>query len=93
MDNKIYTFAELEKQERPKAQKVLESLKDYAECGAAICPRVVSEVIDRAHLNASQLALAKTYARRGYNTQDRRRETRAAEEYLRLIRTIDDKLI
>ena len=87
------SFAELEDQERPKARSVLETLRDYAESGSAICPRVVLGVIDRACLNASQLGAAKTHAQRGYETQIKRCEEKSAEEYRLLIREIDCKLV
>lgn len=77
----IKTFAELEKEEKPSASSVLETLEDYASGGWAIVPRVVLGVIHNAGLNREELKKAREYLQIGYDIQNNRSEEKAAREY------------
>ena len=77
----VKTFAELEKQEKPSATNVLETLCNYTTGGWAINPEVVFQVIVRAGLSRKELVTARGYLQTGYDLQMQRSEEITAREY------------
>jgi|GEM_PF-2375176 len=65
--NEVKSFAELQQSDTPNPQDVIDTLRDYAESGAAISDHVVIEVIAKANLSRKQLSDCLNHAQQGYN--------------------------
>ena len=88
-----YTFAELEKQESPRAIVFLESLEYYVLIGAAISPRVVLGVINGTGLSLADLNKTKRLLEQGYEIQHDRVESAAAKEYQQISLEVEKRII
>ncbi len=77
----VKTFVELETEEKPSADSVLETLSDYVNTSCAITPEVVLRVISNAGLSREELEKARECLQTGYNNQGKIFNVRAAREY------------
>jgi len=82
-------FDQLEGQKKPRVVDVLDTLCDYARSGAAIPPKVVLQVIQRAGLSRTELMLARGHLNAGYERQNKRNEEIAAREYQQAMTGVD----
>lgn len=75
------TFSELEKQEFPSPENVLETLKEHADRGLTINSNIIIGIIHRADFSREQLVRAREYAQNGRRVQNRKLESKAEGDY------------
>ena len=89
---KKFSFAELERQERPNPETFLDTLANYAIFGAAIDARVVIGITDKCQLSRKDLSKVKDWLEVGHLTQIRLRYKGSAHEYNLAIMEVDSRL-
>ncbi len=75
-----FSFAELEQRQIVTASELKDTLKDYAESGAAILGRVVIALVERTPLSATDRAELLAYARTGVTVQKRVCDTPSSKQ-------------